>query len=292
MERRTFIQSTVAALTMTLSGLETLASGFERTPRMPVLFLGHGSPMNAIEENEFVRGFRDAAKTIPRPKAILCISAHWYIKGTKLTASMAPKTIYDFGGFPEALYKVKYPAKGDPALAIEAASLIGPEAKMDHDWGLDHGAWTVLKHFYPKADVPVVQLSIDNTRAAAFHYDLGKRLNSLRDRGVLIVGSGNLVHNLYLVDFANIDRDNYGFDWAIEARAKLNDLILKGDHKSLIDHGKLGKAVQLAVPTPDHYLPLLYCLAMQGDGDELMLFNDKLVAGSLTMTSVRLGRTL
>ena len=202
-----------------------MAAQLPRSQRMPVLFLGHGSPMNAIEENEFVRGFRDAAKTIPRPKAILCISAHWYIKGTKFTASMAPKTIHDFGGFPQALYNIQYPAKGNPALAIEAGALIGTDAKMDHDWGLDHGAWTVLKHLFPKADVPVVQLSIDNTRAAAYHYELGKRLNALRDRGVLVVGSGNMVHNLFLVDFAKINHDNFGYDWAIEARAKLNELI-------------------------------------------------------------------
>lgn len=292
MQRRDFIQQAALATfaTMTLNQLEAMASALPASARMPVLFLGHGSPMNAIEDNEFVRGFRTMSKGLPTPRAILCISAHWYIKGTKVTAMPAPRTIHDFGGFPQALYDVQYPAKGDQLLALETATLLGPEpVGMDQEWGLDHGAWTVLKRFFPKADVPVVQLSIDRTHGAEWHYSLAQRLAPLRDKGILIVGSGNIVHNLGLVDFGNLTTIGYGYEWALEAHEKLHDLIVKGDQRALCEYGKLGRAVQLAIPTPDHYLPLIYALALKRPGEQLRFVNDVLLAGSLSMTSLRIG---
>lgn len=295
MKRKNFIK--IAALAPLLLGLgmknlQELGKFSEELPlteRMPVLFLGHGSPMNAIEENQFVKGFRDIAKTIPKPTAILCVSAHWFTRGTKVTAMEMPRTIYDFGGFPKELYEVKYPAKGSPDLAKNVQELLSPTAvALDQDWGLDHGAWSVIKHLYPNADIPVIQLSIDYTQAPQYHYDLAKQLNSLRDKGVLIIGSGNIVHNLSLVDFRNMDKDNYGYDWAIEARATVNKLLLDGDYQPLMNYQKQGKALQLAIPTPEHYLPLIYTLGLQQKGEKVELFNDKLLAGSLSMTSAKI----
>ena len=267
---------------------------FPQTERMPVLFLGHGSPMNAIEENSFVRGFRAVSKVIPKPKAILCISAHWCTRGSKVTAMKMPPTIYDFEGFPQELYNVKYPAKGSPELAGEIQKLLLPvSVELDHNWGLDHGAWSVLRHLYPNADVPVVQLSIDFSRPAQYHFELAKRLGSLRQKGILIVGSGNIVHNLGLVDYRALDKENYGYDWAVEANEKMKAWLLGGDFQSLIDYEKQGKAILLAVPTPEHFIPLVCALALKEEGDTLTLFNDKLVAGSLSMTSVLINdRTL
>ena len=257
--------------------------------RMPVLFLGHGSPMNAIEENEFVQGFRAVAKTIPKPNAIIVVSAHWETKGTKVTAMEMPKTIHDFGGFPKALYEEQYPAPGSLALAEQTKNLIiSTDVRFDYDWGLDHGAWVVLKHLYPEANIPVVQLSIDYTKEAQYHYELSQQLSELRDKGVLIIGSGNMVHNLRKVDWKNIDKIGYGYDWALEAREKMNNLILEGDYQSLINYKKQGKAFDLAIPTAEHYLPLLYILALKSKKDEVDLFNDKALAGSLTMTSVKI----
>ncbi|MEO1618936.1 MAG: 4,5-DOPA dioxygenase extradiol [Planctomycetota bacterium] len=257
---------------------------------MPALFIGHGSPMNALEDNRFVQGFRSVAKTIPKPRAILCISAHWYTRGTRVTAMSQPKTIHDFGGFPQALHEFQYPAPGSPELAKATASLVpkNPVA-LDQSWGLDHGAWTVLTHLYPNADIPVVQMSLDRTQTPEFHFELGKQLDVLRQRGILIVGSGNIVHNLRLVDFQNIERPNHGFDWAVEAQNFVNQQLADGDYKKLIDYSKQGRAISLAVPTPDHYLPLLYVLGLQHKPDQLQLFNNELVAGSISMTSVRLG---
>jgi 4,5-DOPA dioxygenase extradiol len=256
---------------------------------MPVLFLGHGSPMNAIEENQFVAGFRDLAKTLPQPNAILCISAHWFTNGTKVTSMQMPRTIHDFGGFPQALFDVQYPAKGSPELAVETKKILEPVAvDLDEHWGLDHGAWSVIKHLYPKADVPVIQLSIDYTKSGQYHFELAQKLQALRYKGVLIIGSGNIVHNLRLVDFRNFDKDNYGFDWAIEARETVNNFLLDGNFQPLIDFEKMNKALQLAIPTPEHYLPLLYTLGLKDKTDELDLFNDKLLAGSLSMTSVKI----
>lgn len=272
-----------------LNELYKTSQSFPNTEKMPVLFLGHGSPMNAIEENQFVEGFRNTAKTLPKPNAILCISAHWFTKGTKVTAMEIPKTIHDFGGFPQELFDVQYPAKGNPILAKETKELLLPEiVELDEKWGLDHGAWSVIKHLYPEANIPVVQLSIDYTKPAQFHYELAQKLNSLRHKGILIIGSGNIIHNLRLVDFPNFDKDNYGYDWAIEARATINEHLLDGNYKPLIDYEKQSKAIQLAIPTPDHYLPLIYTLGLQEKNEELILFNDKMVAGSLSMTSLKI----
>ncbi len=272
-----------------LNEFHSIAQGFPETEKMPVLFLGHGSPMNAIEENEFVAGFRNVAKDLPKPNSILCISAHWYTKGTKVTAMEMPQTIHDFGGFPQALFDVEYPAPGSPSLAKETKDILLPEfVELDEKWGLDHGAWSVIKHLYPKADIPVVQLSIDYTQPAQFHFDLAKKLQSLRKKGVLIIGSGNIVHNLRLVDFKNISKVDYGFDWAIEARATINSFLSDGNFQALIDYEKQSKAFQLAIPTPDHYLPLIYTLGLKESKDEISLFNDKLLAGSLSMTSLKI----
>jgi 4,5-DOPA dioxygenase extradiol len=273
----------------TLNDLHSISSTFSNTDKMPVLFLGHGSPMNAIEENQFVAGFRNLAKTLPQPNAILCVSAHWFTNGTKVTSMQMPRTIHDFGGFPQALFDVQYPAKGSPELAVETKKILEPvHVDLDEHWGLDHGAWSVIKHLYPDANVPVIQLSIDYTKSGQYHFELAQKLQSLRHKGVLIIGSGNIVHNLRLVDFRNFDKDNYGFDWAIEARETINNYLLDGNFQPLMDFEKMNKAVQLAIPTPDHYLPLLYTLGLKEKSEELSLFNDKLLAGSLSMTSVKI----
>lgn len=257
--------------------------------KMPVLFLGHGSPMNAIEENEFVRGFRNAGKSIPKPAAILCISAHWETRGTFVTAMERPQTIHDFGGFPQELYEVQYPAPGSPELARETKALIKKaEVGLDSTWGLDHGTWSVIRHLYPDADVPVIQMSLDYYQDPQYHYDLAKELASLRSRGVLIVGSGNMVHNLRMIAWDKLNTDDYGYDWAMEARERMNNFILSDDHHSLINYKSQGKAFQLSIPTPEHFLPLLYVLALKDGHEQVTLFNDKAVAGSLTMTSVKI----
>ena len=272
-----------------LNDLHAISGSFPTTDKMPVLFLGHGSPMNAIEENQFVTGFRDLAKTLPQPNAILCISAHWYTKGTKVTAMEMPKTIHDFGGFPPELFAVQYPAKGSPELALETKELLQPVAvELDDTWGLDHGAWSVIKHLYPEVNVPVIQLSIDYSKPPEYHFELAKQLSDLRYKGILIVGSGNIVHNLRLVDYPNFDKDNYGYDWAIEAREIVNNYLLDGNFKPLFDYERQSKALQLAIPTPEHFLPLLYTLGLKEKKEEVSLFNDKLVAGSLSMTSVKI----
>jgi len=273
----------------TLNDLHSISSTFSNTDKMPVLFLGHGSPMNAIEENQFVAGFRNLAKTLPQPNAILCISAHWFTNGTKVASMQMPRTIHDFGGFPQALFDVQYPAEGSPELAVETKKILEPvHVELDEHWGLDHGAWSVIKHLYPEANVPVIQLSIDYTKSGQYHFELAQKLQSLRHKGVLIIGSGNIVHNLRLVDFRNFDKDNYGFDWAIEARETINNYLLDGNFQPLMDFEKMNKAVQLAIPTPEHYLPLLYTLGLKEKSEELSLFNDKLLAGSLSMTSVKI----
>jgi 4,5-DOPA dioxygenase extradiol len=257
---------------------------------MPVLFLGHGSPMNAIEENEFVEGFRKIGKTIPKPEAILCVSAHWETRGTYVTAMEKPGTIHDFGGFPQALYEVQYPAPGHPELAEKIRLLTkATRIELDHTWGLDHGAWSVIKHLYPAADIPVIQMSLDYHQTPRYHYDLMKELKSLRNTGVLIIGSGNMVHNLGMVAWDKFNSDNFAYDWALEASEKMKKFIINGDHSNLIDYRRHGRAFELAVPTPEHYLPLLYVMALKEENEEVHLFNDKAVAGSLTMTSVKIG---
>ncbi|OKL38671.1 4,5-DOPA-extradiol-dioxygenase [Pontibacter flavimaris] len=257
---------------------------------MPVLFMGHGSPMNGIEDNEFTQKWKELAKDIPTPKAVVVVSAHWLSKGTRITAMDFPKTIHDFGGFPQELFAVQYKAPGSPEIAKETASLIkSATVEMDHDWGLDHGAWTVIRHMYPEANVPVLQLSIDYTKSPQYHYDLAKELYNLRRKGVLIMGSGNMVHNLRMVAWDRLDDNAYGFDWAIQINDTFKELIRNGHHDKLIKYEQLGREARLAIPTPEHYWPLLYTLGLKGSKDDVSFFNDKAVGGSLTMTSVMLG---
>lgn len=260
---------------------------------MPVLFIGHGSPMNGIEHTEFSHYWTQLAQEIPTPKAVLVISAHWLTRGTKITAMDFPKTIHDFGGFPQALFDVQYPAPGDAALAQETKSLVqSAHVELDHDWGLDHGTWTIVRHMYPDATVPVLQLSIDYSKGPQYHYSLAKELTALRNKGVLIIGSGNMVHNLRKVHMPNRSladfNKEYAYDWAIEINELLKRNILEGNHQPLIEYNTLQAAAKLAIPTPDHYYPLLYTLGLQGKKDQAFLFNDKLLAGSLSMTSVKI----
>ncbi len=293
MNRKTFLKSLailpLTAAAMKLNELNRITAPLGKTSKIPVLFLGHGSPMNAIEENEFVTGFRNIAKGIPKPNAILCISAHWETKGTFVTAMQNPPTIHDFGGFPKALFDVQYPAPGSPDLAKETKSLITKtEIGLDNKWGLDHGAWSVIKHLYPNADIPVIQMSIDYSQGPQYHYELAQQIKSLREKGVLVIGSGNIVHNLGKVEWRRLN-ETFGYDWAMEANGKIKKFILDGNHKELINFRSHGKAFDLAIPTPEHYLPLIYSIALKDNKDEISIFNDKAVAGSLTMTSVKIG---
>lgn len=272
----------------TLKDLKALSDTFQKEDKkMPVLFVGHGNPMNAIEENEFSKAWDGLGKSLPKPSAILCVSAHWETRGTFVTAMQKPKTIHDFGGFPQELFDVQYPASGNPTLAKEIKeTLKKTDAGLDESWGLDHGCWSVVKKMYPGADIPVLQLSLDYTKPAQWHYDLAKELSTLRKKGVLIIGSGNMVHNLSMVNWQNLNGP--GYDWALEINETFKRLISQKDHKALINYGSLGKAAQLAIPGPDHWLPLIYSLALQDEKDELSFFNDKTLAGSLSMTSVKL----
>ena len=272
----------------TLSSFKTFTNSLQQQERrMPVLFIGHGSPMNGIEDNEFSQRWKKMAGEIPTPKAVLVVSAHWFTRGTHITAMEYPETIHDFGGFPKALFDVRYPAPGDPRLAQETVSLIhSTKVGLAHDWGLDHGTWTAVRHMYPEATIPVLQLSIDYTQGARYHYELAKELEALRKKGVLIIGSGNMVHNLGLVSWEMIKGG--GYDWANEMNDKFKTLILNNDHCSLIEYERLGKEAMLAVPTPEHYLPLLYTLALKGKDENVSFFNDKAIGGSLTMTSVKI----
>lgn len=275
---------------MNLNDLQNISEQFPRTEKMPVLFLGHGSPMNAIEENQFVRGFREISKKIPTPNAILCISAHWYTKGTFVTSGEIQKTIHDFYGFPPELFAVEYPAKGSPELARDTVNILAPYLVTETDsWGLDHGAWSVIKHLYPEANIPVIQMSIDYTQSVKWHFELAKKLQKLREKGILMIGSGNIVHNLRMIDWKNINTVGAGWDWAMEARAKTNEWILDGNFQNLIDFEKQGTALQNAIPTPDHFLPLIYTLGLKEKSEEISLFNDELIGGSLSMTSVKVG---
>jgi 4,5-DOPA dioxygenase extradiol len=258
--------------------------------KMPLLYLGHGSPMNAIEENEFVTGFRNLSGELPVPKAILCISAHWETRGTQVTAMDRPRTIHDFGGFPRKLYEVQYPAPGNPELAADIQNSLGKDAiSLDLNWGLDHGTWSVVKHLYPKADIPVIQFSLDYTKSPQQHYELGKALAWLRQKGVLITGSGNMVHNLRMVAWDKLNVSDFGYDWAMEASMKIKQFIVEENHAALINYQNQGKAFNMAIPTPEHFLPLLYILALKEKNEKIDMFNDKVVGGSLTMTSVKIG---
>ena len=257
---------------------------------MPVLFVGHGSPMNGIEQNSFSKRWKKLANEIPTPKAVLVISAHWFTKGTRVTAMDFPPTIHDFGGFPKALSLVQYPAPGSPHLAQETVNMIeSAHVILDHEWGLDHGSWSIVRHMYPTANIPVLQLSMDYSQPPAVHYQLAKELAQLRKKGVLIIGSGNMVHNLRLVAWDKLNEPGFGFDWALQMNDIFKKLIADRDHTSLVHYDKLGKEAQLAIPTPEHYLPLIYALALSTDKDAISFFNDDAVGGSLTMTSVQFG---
>lgn len=249
--------------------------------RMPVIFVGHGSPMNAIEDNTFTKGWERMAAEIPKPKAILSVSAHWYTKGTRITDSIQPKLVYDMYGFPEELYKVVYPAKGAPELAQLTMGLIKREVKADNSWGYDHGTWSVLCKMYPEADIPVFQLSVDSQAEAEVHFTMGKELTSLREQGVLIVGSGNVVHNLSRINW----EDEGGYPWAEDFDAYIKDRIIKREFQDVINYKNGGKSAALVFPTPEHYYPLLYVLGASGDEDKLSIFNDTCILGSLSMTS-------
>jgi len=265
---------------MTLNLFNTL----RETSPMPVLFVGHGNPMNAIEENEFTNVWQTVSKNIPEPSAILCISAHWETRGTFVTAMEKPKTIHDFGGFPPKLYDVQYNAPGSPELATHVKSVAKTEnIGFDYQWGLDHGCWSVIKHFYPLADAPIVQLSIDYSKPLAYHIELAKELAVLRNKGVLIIGSGNIVHNLGIIDWHN---PNGGYDWAIEANEGFKKIILDEDSLKLTRLSTLPKPYQLSVPTPEHYIPLLYALGTKKENENISFFNDKVIMGSLAMTSL------
>ncbi len=274
-----------------MSDLHALRKMTEELPigngTAPLLFIGHGNPMNAIEENEFSHGWSAIARELPQPAAVLCVSAHWQTEGSFVTGAEKPRTIHDFYGFPDALFAVEYPAPGHPVLAQETRNLItDTSVNLDSSWGFDHGCWSVLKAMYPRADVPVVQLSLDMTRPPSWHYAIGRELGRLRSKGILIIGSGDIVHNLRMLDWENPEGE---FDWAREMNETFKDAILRNDHRALIDYPSYGKGAALAVPTPDHYLPLLYVLALKQPDEEVRFFNDRVVLGSLSMTSLRIG---
>ncbi len=264
---------------------------FPNTPTMPMLFVGHGSPLVTLEENQFNTAWQTIGQNLPRPTAILCISAHWETAGVAITAMDRPKTIYDFRGFPPELYALQYPALGSPVLANMVKTTLDPDlapniSQLDHQWGLDHGTWCVFKHIYPQADIPIVQLSLDQTQSPQQHYELAQHLYGLRNKGVLIVGSGNIVHNLGRVDLRRIE-ESYGFDWALATQERVNRYLINRDHLSLISYQKQGVEFNLSIPTPEHFLPLLYILGLQRDNDEIDFFNDTLVGGSISMTSIQ-----
>jgi 4,5-DOPA dioxygenase extradiol len=256
--------------------------------RLPALFLGHGNPMNALEDNPWTRAWARLGATLPRPRAILAISAHWYIAGTAVTAMPAPRTIHDFGGFPRELFEVRYPAPGATSLAARIQQLLAPlHVEADHSWGLDHGSWSVLRHLYPQADVPVVQLSIDETRPAAFHYGLGVQLRPLRDAGVLILGSGDVVHNLHAYAWGRHPQQPY--DWALRFETHVRERLEAADHGPLIDYASFGSDAVLAVPTPEHYLPLLYVLGATLPAEPVSFPVQGMDGGSVSMLAVQSG---
>lgn len=257
------------------------------SPRLPVIFFGHGNPMNALADNVYTRGWRQIGASIPKPRAVLCISAHWYVPYTAVTGAESPRTIHDFGGFPRELFEIQYPAPGSPEVAAEVRDLIAPTVRLDDSWGLDHGTWSVLCHVYPDAGVPVLQLSIDETLPARAHYRLGTQLAALREQGILIVGSGNLVHNLHAYGWGRRAIEPY--DWAVRFEQQAREWMLAGNHEPLIEYESLGKDAALAAPTPDHYLPLLYVLGAQLPGDKVTFPVEGVDGGSISMLSVQLG---
>ncbi|TAM10246.1 MAG: 4,5-DOPA dioxygenase extradiol [Nevskiaceae bacterium] len=256
---------------------------------MPVVFFGHGNPLNALHANAWTRGWTAVGQHLPqRPRAVLCVSAHWYVPGTALTAAQNPRTIHDFGGFPRELFDVQYPAPGAPDLVRRVGELLRPtRVGRDVEWGLDHGTWSVLRHVFPAADVPVVQLAIDATQPLAFHYELGRRLRPLRDEGVLVIGSGNVVHNLRAYVWDNQPAEP--FDWALRFDARVRELVVQGDHAALVDYPALGPDAALAIPTPDHYLPLLYVLGASHAGEAVTFPVEGIEGGSMSMLSIQWG---
>jgi len=268
---------------MKLQELKNITDDFGRTERMPLLFVGHGNPMNAIEENKFSNTWKNFGKTLPKPKAILSVSAHWLTRGTRVTAMEKPRTIHDFGGFPEKLFAQQYPAPGAPDLAKETQTLVTkPHIMLDDDWGFDHGTWSVLIQMFPKADIPVLQLSIDYNQSMQYHYDLAQQLQVLRDKGVLIIGSGNIVHNLQAVTFGS----NKPYDWALEFDAAISKWIESGNHQAIMDFQKLGAVAKSAHPTYDHFLPLIYVLGFQHKKDLPTFFNSDFDMSSVSMRSI------
>ncbi len=255
--------------------------------RMPALFVGHGNPMNAVSQNAYTQTWAKLGKSLPRPKAILAISAHWYVPQLAVTAMDKPRTIHDFGGFPEALYKFEYPAPGDPILARHVQKILNTSVSLDMDWGLDHGTWSVLTHFYPKANIPVIQLSLDSRGSNSFHYDLGCRLAMLRDEGILIFASGNLVHNLRQYTWGQSISKPY--DWAARFQDKAIQLIRSGDHQALINYDRMGTDAHLSIPTPEHYLPFILILGAKIENESATFFNEDIDGGSISMLGVRLG---
>jgi 4,5-DOPA dioxygenase extradiol len=253
--------------------------------KMPALFVGHGSPTNAIEDSEFSSAWTDMGSAIPTPTAILCVSAHWETAGTFVTAMKSPETIHDFYGFPRALHEMRYPAPGSPSLAQSVCDIVrNTEVRLTDDWGLDHGAWSVLCRMFPAAAIPVVQLSLDRTKDAAFHYALGRELGILRSQGILILGSGNIVHNLGLIRWQDT-----AYDWAVEFDEAMKRLILSRDHDAVVQYNRLGRTAQLSVPTNEHFLPLLYVLGLQEADDTVSFFAEKVTLGSISMRSLRIG---
>jgi 4,5-DOPA dioxygenase extradiol len=251
---------------------------------MPAVFIGHGSPMNTLAHNRYTEAWSKLGRDVPRPASILAVSAHWYIRGTAVTVMQTPQTIHDFGGFPQALFDFQYPAPGSPALAQRVRELVS--ARADESWGLDHGTWSVLAHVYPQADIPVVQLSIDATQAPAFHYELGRRLAPLRDEGVLVVGSGNVVHNLGVLNWKD---DAPAFDWAARFNDAVRDHVVRRDHEPLVEYDNMGNDARMSIPTPEHYLPLLYVLGLQGEREPVTVAVDGIQNASISMLSVVIG---
>ena len=255
---------------------------------LPAIFFGHGNPMNALLDNRYTEAWRQIGGKLIRPKAILSISAHWYVPETGVTISTSPRTIHDFGGFPRELYQVQYPAPGDPDLARRVQKMLAPlEVRLDNSWGLDHGTWSVLRHVYPQADIPIVQLSIDETQPASFHFEIGRKLAPLRDEGVLIVGSGNLVHNLHTYAWGRHMADPY--DWAVRFETEAKQMMMSGEYKPLVDYERLGPEAMLSIPTPDHYLPVLYVIATRQQNESVTFPVEGVDGGSISMLSVQIG---
>jgi 4,5-DOPA dioxygenase extradiol len=255
---------------------------------MPAIFFGHGNPMNALSKNVYTEGWASIGKSIPRPKAVLAVSAHWYIKFCAVASNLIPRTIHDFGGFPRELYQMEYPAPGSPELARRVKDLLAPASvKLDENWGLDHGTWAVLKHVFPNADIPVVQLSIDETQPPVFHYEIGKRLMALREEGVLIIGSGNIVHNLKAYSWGN--HDIRPFDWAVRFEEHVRELLSKGNDTPIVNYQSFGHDAIMSVPTPEHYLPLLYILGLRKEKEQVSFPVQGVDGGSVSMLAVQIG---